>query len=194
MKIAKSALLILAVLALAGGATGAYFSDQESIAGNTYSTGTLNISLNHLVGKPFNISNAYPGLDSSWKYMDILNSPGTLPVESFVWLAKTGGSDELYNFLNINLYDSGWNSVCGGGDDVRIFTGPLSSITGQGNRIQTSNYDPDAAGTPGNDDIRAGQSQRICQTLWLPSWAPNSLQGQSIEFTEYVDAEQNNDF
>lgn len=198
IRIVKSLVVVMAALALAAGATGAYFSDQESIAGNTFSTGTLNLTLNHSAGKPFNVSGAYPGYQTGWEYYDAFNGPwpavpGQLPFEAYVWLSQTGGSAALYNALEIDLVDSGWDSTCGNGDDVSIYSGLLSSITGQGNRNQTSDNDPNSIGSPGNDDIAPGNSERVCQRLRLPSSADNSLQGLSTTFTEWVDAEQNND-
>jgi len=193
MKILKSLFVVLVVAALTAGATGAYFSDQESITGNTFATGTLDITLNHSSGKPWSVTNAYPGYTSGWEHMDIFNSPGTLPVEAYLWMSQTGGSGALYNNLWIDLYDSGWDSTCGNGDDVLIYSGYLSLLSNPPHRIQTSDKDPNASGTPGNDDIRPGKSQRVCQRLSLPASAPNSLQGLSTTFTEWVDAEQNDD-
>jgi len=198
MKILKSLVVIGVVSALAVSATGAYFSDQKSISGNTFATGTLRLTLNHSSGKPFTVSGAYPGYQTNWEHMDIFNGPyppqaGQLPFEAYLWLSKTSGSTSLYNALEIDLYDSGWNSDCGDSDDVLIYSGPLSGISGQTQRVQTSNRDPNAAGTPGNDDIRPGWSQRVCQRLRLPVTAGNSLQGKEVVFTEWVDAEQNND-
>ena len=198
LRIAKSLITILAVAAITVGATGAYFSDQESIPGNTFATGTLNLTLNHSAGKPFNVVGVYPGYQTGWEYMDVFNgpwppNPGQLPFEAYIWLAQTSGSSALYNALEIDLVDSGWDSTCGNGDDVTIYSGALSTITGQGNRTQSSDNDPNSIGSPGNDDIAPGNSERVCQRLRLPTSADNSLQGLSTIFTEYVDAEQNND-
>ena len=41
LKLAKSLLTILAVAAVAVGATGAYFSDAETVAGNNIQSGTF---------------------------------------------------------------------------------------------------------------------------------------------------------
>lgn len=196
--IVKSLIVIAAVAALAIGATSAIFSDQESIPENTFATGTLDLTLNHSQGKPFSVTGAYPGYQTDWEHMDVFNGPhppvaGQLPFEAFLWLQKTAGSSSLYGTLEIDLYDSGWNSVCGDGDDVLIYSGNLWSITNWQNRTQTSDNDPNAGGTPGNDDIRPGWSQRICQRLRLPSTASNALQGTSVTFTEFVDAVQNDD-
>jgi predicted ribosomally synthesized peptide with SipW-like signal peptide len=45
LRIAKSLLTILAVAVVAVGATGAYFSDTEVVASNTFATGTLDLKL-----------------------------------------------------------------------------------------------------------------------------------------------------
>jgi len=198
MKILRSMAIIGIVGTMAVSATGAYFTDQKSIAGNTFATGTLRLTLNHPSGKPFRVQAAYPGYQTGWEYMDVFNGPypaqpGQLPFEAYLWLSRTSGSSSLYEALNIDLYDSGWDSICGNGDDVLIYSGSLVGINGQAHRIQTSDKDPNAQGTPGNDDIRPGWSQRICQRLTLPTSVDNSLQGKEVVFTEWVDAEQNND-
>ncbi len=45
MKMFKSLITIAAVAAIAVGATGAYFSDSESVTGNTFSAGTLDLQV-----------------------------------------------------------------------------------------------------------------------------------------------------
>ena len=197
-RIAKSLVIILAIAVLAIGATKAYFSDQKSIPGNTFATGTLRLTLNHSDGKPFNVEGAYPGYQTGWEYMDVFNGPfspvaGQLPFEAYTWLNRTGGSQALYDALEIDLYDSGWDSDCGNGDDEYIYSGLLTGISGQSLRVQTSDKDPNSGGTPGNDDIRPGWSQRVCQRLRLPASADNSLQDLSTIFDEVVDATQNDD-
>lgn len=197
-RIGLSLLTIVAVFAVVTGATIAQFSDQGTVAGNTIATGTLVLTLNHSSGKPFSVSGAYPGYQTGWEYMDIFNGPyppvaGQLPFEAYLWVKKTGGSTTLFNALEIDLFDSGWDSTCDNTDDVQIYSGLLSGIKDQANRTQTSDDDPNSTGTPGNDDIRPGWSQRVCQRLRLPITAGNSLQGTSVTFDEIVDAMQDND-
>jgi predicted ribosomally synthesized peptide with SipW-like signal peptide len=192
LTILKSAVTILAMVALVVTATGAIFTDSKSIPNNTFATGTLRLTLDKSAGKPFSVSGAYPGYQTNWEYIDILNSGG-LPFEAYMYLVRTSGDHALYNALEIDLVDSGWNFIIGDYDDVPIYSGPLNNITNVGNRIQTSDKDPDCGGTPGNDDIRPGWRQRVGQRLRLPLSAGNFVQGKSVTFAEVVDAVQNND-
>lgn len=190
-RIIKSLLVIVAVGAIAAGSTGAYFSDQETIAGNVFATGTLNLTVNHSAGKPFSIQNAYPGYVSEWEHMDLFNE-GSLPFETFIRLTKDAGTDDaLYNVARIEMYDSGWDSICGNGDDALIWDDTLQQLTTHYTRA--SDNDPNSVGTPGNDDVRPGWSQRVCQRVSLPSSLDNSYMGMTANFTEVIDAKQNDD-
>ena len=65
IKIVKSLIVIVAVAALAVGATGAYFSDQATVAGNTFESGTLSLDLDPATtgnATPVIISNIKPGI------------------------------------------------------------------------------------------------------------------------------------
>jgi predicted ribosomally synthesized peptide with SipW-like signal peptide len=197
-RIALSLVSIVAALAVVAGVTTAIFSDSKSIVGNSVATGTLKLTLNHSAGKPWAVSGMKPGDVTGWEYMDVFNGPyppvaGQLPFEAYFRLENPVGDVPLYNALEIDLYDSGWDSNCGNGDDVQVYSGLLTGVTGGSLRTQTSDNDPNSGGTPGNDDIRPGWSQRLCQRLRLPSSVGNDLQGKSVTFDEWVDAEQNND-
>jgi len=192
LKIIKSLIIIVAMAAMASGATSAVFSDQETISGNTFATGTLDLELNNLVGKPFEVTGAYPGYISPWAHMDLSNV-GSLPFESYLWLNHTSDSPGLYAALKIDLHDSGADLVCGNGDDTSIYSGLLSGITGPGLRTQTSDNYFAAVGTPGNDNIIPRSAQRVCQRLELPSTASDALQGKTTAFSEIVKAEQDDD-
>ncbi len=196
----KKILLSLVVVALAGtavvGATRAYFSDQGSVAGNTVATGTLELTVNESAGKPFSITNAYPGYWSGWEYMDIYNS-GSLPFEANMTLSKTGGSGALWNKLLIQLATVGWDSVCNNGDggEVMIYNGlvnafPAQSVVSDISYWHLANED-DGSGPP--DNIRAGWSERVCQRVGVDVSAGNGVQGTSVTFDEVVDAVQDND-
>jgi len=78
LRIAKSFFTILAVAAVAVGATGAYFSDTETVAGNSFSSGTLDLKVDNM-DNPTTIATfgeMYPGQTArpSW----ILKNTGTI--------------------------------------------------------------------------------------------------------------------
>lgn len=202
-RIAKSLITIVAVLAIAAGATGAVFSDQGSIPGNTFATGTLELTLHHSAGKPFSVSNAYPGYWTNWEHMDIFNGPfppvaGQLPFEAYMTVSKTGGSTVLWDNLQVNMKTSGWNSDCtdGDGGERTIYNGNINAFPVH-NLVSTALYwhlanEDDGHASPA-DNIRAGYSERVCQKVGLLTSADNTVQGKSVTFTEIVDAEQDND-
>lgn len=201
MKILKSLVIILAMAALVAGSTGALFSDQKSIAGNTFATGTLKLTLNKSAGKPFSVSNAYPGYWTNWENMDIYNT-GTLPFEAYLTMIKTSGDTVLWDALQIQLETSGGNSICHDGDpgmtnqEKVIYNGNLNAFPVQ-KLVSSLNYwhlanEGDGSGSPA-DNIRPGWSERVCQKVGLLSSADNTVQGKSVIFTETVDALQDND-
>lgn len=191
----------LVMIALAGsiviGATKALFTDTGSVLGNSVATGTLDLSLNKSAGKPFTLSNVYPGYMSGWEHMDVYNS-GSLPFEAYMTLAKTAGDDGLWGYVRINLKTAGWDSDCTNGDaGERTIHDGLINTFGAHTLVSTANFwhnanEDDGSGTPA-DNVRAGWSERICQRVGVDSSADNSVQGKSVTFSETVDAEQDND-
>lgn len=204
MKIVKSLVVILAMAVLVAGSTGAIFSDQETIPGNTFATGTLNLTLNKSAGKPFTVSNAYPGYWTGWEWMDIFNGPyppvaGQMPFEAYLTMSKDPSSDYwLWGNLQIKLKTSGWDSNCNNGDggEKVIYDGYIKDFPAH-KLVSSANYwhlanEGDSSGSPA-DNIRPGYSERICQKIGLLESAGNQVQGKTVTFTEIVDAEQDND-
>lgn len=61
LRIVKSFLTIAVVAAIAVGATGAYFSDSEIVAGNTFAAGSIDLEIGAGDEVPFTIANVEPG-------------------------------------------------------------------------------------------------------------------------------------
>lgn len=187
--------LIVMMTAVTVGTSIAVFSDQESIPGNTVSMGTLDLVVNKSIGKPFSVTNAYPGyVYPTWEYADLFNN-GSLPLEAHMTFSHTDGSADLYNYLTIDLRTSGWDSICGNGDDTVIWNGLIKDIP---NQLQVSHYgyyvhanEDDGSGP--NDNIRPGYSLRLCQKVGVHIDAGNSVMGQSVTFAETFDAYSDND-
>lgn len=76
LRIVKSFLTIAIVAAIAVGATGAYFSDTETIPGNSFVAGSLDLGLGPTT-LPFIVTNAAPG-DSNSGVVTLTNN-GSLP-------------------------------------------------------------------------------------------------------------------
>ena len=77
-RIAVSVMALGLVLALAGAGTFAYFSDTETSTGNTFSAGTLDLTLNENNGQnvSFSFSNLKPGSQPKVSYK--VNNVGTI--------------------------------------------------------------------------------------------------------------------
>jgi len=194
-KIIASLGLVVAVAAATVGSTIAVFSDQGEVAGNTVAMGTLELTVNHSQGKPITVSNAYPGWKmGTWENLDVFNS-GSLPFETHFSFKKTTGSLALYKKLTVELRSSGFDSNCDDSDPL-IYNGLIKDFTPQ-MLISTAPYwhlanEDDGSGSPA-DNIRAGYSMRVCQKVGVDPSAPNSVIGQTVTFSEVVDAMQDND-
>lgn len=187
-KILISLLTIGLASAMSVGATSAIFTTQDSVVGNTVATGTLQMQINEGANKPINVSNWKPG-DSISGWFDAFNK-GTLNAEYWFYAQKTSGDNVLGEQLMIQLRDGGYTGAC---DGPIIYNGLLKNVGGFANKTETSDNNVHAASTPGGDDIRAGWTQRICQTVWLPDSADNSVMGKTFTFDEVMYATQNND-
>lgn len=189
--------LVVALAAVVVGSSMAVFSDQEVVAGNTVAMGTLEVTVNDSAGKPFSVTNAYPGwMLPNWEYIDILNT-GTLPLEAHMSFQKTSGSSQLYNQLTILLKTSGWDSDCSNGDagEKVIYNGKIKDFTPQTlvSDIAYWHLANEDDGSGPNDNIRVGWSERVCQKVGVHVDAGNAIMGTSVEFSEIVDAMQDND-
>ena len=101
-RIIKSMFVIVVVAAMATGATRVVFSDQKTIAGNTFATGTLTIDEGHGALKPWVISGAYPGYSTAFEWASITNT-GTLGGNLTTSAVNTGGNALLYGVLKIEV-------------------------------------------------------------------------------------------
>lgn len=188
LNVLKSAVTILAMVALVATATGAYFTADGSVTGNTFATGTLKLAVNKGANKPMVVSNWKPG-DSITGWFDAYNY-GTLEAEYWFYIANVSGSSDLKNALMIELRDGGYT---GAGDGPIIYSGPLTGLIGTANMNKTSDNNVHAGSTAGGDNIRAGWTQRIYQKVWLPTTAGNNVMGKTLTFDEIVHATQDID-
>ena len=88
LRIMKSLMVIVAVAAIAVGATGAWFSDEETSNGNSFTAGTLDLNVdggNTNVVK-FNVSNMRPGSQptGSWILANVGSIGGYLDLENIL--------------------------------------------------------------------------------------------------------------
>jgi predicted ribosomally synthesized peptide with SipW-like signal peptide len=86
-RIMLSLLTIAAVAVMATGATSAYFSDSEVVAGNTFSTGT--VSFGELGGMKINLSGMVPGVAQT----KVVGFEYTGSTNADVWVGARGTSE-----------------------------------------------------------------------------------------------------
>jgi predicted ribosomally synthesized peptide with SipW-like signal peptide len=100
-RIATGFMSIAGALAIAGGATFAYFTDTAVSAGNSFQAGSLDINIKDTeeeMNAPFDVEGMMPG-ESEYRYITIVND-GT---EDMKWRAYISGGDggELFNALRV---------------------------------------------------------------------------------------------
>ncbi|MBI2356810.1 hypothetical protein HYV12_02040 [Candidatus Dojkabacteria bacterium] len=196
-KILSSILTIAVVGALTVGATFAVFNERETIAGNTVATGEFNLTLDTSEGKPYNIPDAYPGFLDDWESIDISNV-GPASFEAYMSFEKTDGSSPLYNELTMKLTTAGEDDTCNTADvgENLIYEGKLKNFVPT-TLVSSLDFwsgatEEDNSGTPA-DNVAAGTTVRICQQLGVAADSGNEIMGESVVFSEIVDAVQDND-
>lgn len=136
-RIMVSMLLIALMAALIGGATMAWFWDQQSTGTNTFAAGTLELTVGSQDSVPINLTNMAPGQTSQY-YRWVLKNNGTLPGKLsviFGTVQNTGAAvlnrpkrqalEEYYNVtgdevINRNIGHLGWFLKTGKHPDVAL--------------------------------------------------------------------------
>ncbi len=189
LRIIKSLMVIAIVATVAVGATGAYFTDQETISGMTFATGTLSIedTSDTWMQHHIDFQNLKPG-DTIRKWVKISND-GTLDVDSLkIGVANVTGDATLLNQMTVAVYGTvtGYNQ------------GIYSPSWGTGQPIVPWLNGIDVLGTPvyvnpGNtaaDKMVPGSTDTIILDFRLPATSGNEWSGMSASFDLTFDAEQ----
>lgn len=151
LRIVKSFLTIAVVAAIAVGATGAYFSDEVTSIGNTFTAGTLELNVDgaHNNVVKFNATNMKPGsqLKGSYVVANVGSINGYLDVESIVVTDTENGCNaaeslagdvtcdnpgvgqgELSQVVNLRLFiDRDGDGWIGAGDTV-FYNGKVTDL------------------------------------------------------------------
>ena len=143
MKILKSLSLVVAVAAVAGGATYAYFSATATASG-TINTGTITVSLlnqnSETEFSPFTISNMYPGSTKQVEF-DVKNtsSADKISIRGAAYGTWAGSfetnftpDNTLLKIVQVERYNgSGWTTLIGDGNTAitGLFTDPYDVDT-----------------------------------------------------------------
>ncbi|OQA52570.1 MAG: hypothetical protein BWY43_00441 [candidate division WS2 bacterium ADurb.Bin280] len=165
--IAKSVLTVLAVSAIAVGATQAYFTDTDSVKGVTFGTGNVDLRASDEVkgwgngASEYQISaaNMKPG-DTITRMFGIRNF-GTAPTKVSMQIVKTSGDDALWNALDAEIVKVENYST--------IYKGKLKDMG--------EVFSPEFLG-----DTVLREMNRFTVKLTLPASYGNEMQSKSAEF------------
>jgi predicted ribosomally synthesized peptide with SipW-like signal peptide len=184
IRIAKSLITIVAVAAVAVGATGAYFSSSVDISDNTFSTGTLEIRINGVADEIDGVSfgPAAPGACSihTWTINNYgapwFAGPSNLPAKQLTLALddindEPGMSTELFNALNMKIeVNRGWPTW------MQVYDGPANGFT-SGDLLN-----------PRWTELVAGNSEELKATVCLPDSGDQSdLMGLTSEWDFIVE-------
>ena len=187
LRIVKSFLTIAIVATIAVGATGAYFSDNLTVPGNTLSSGTLDIVYNGSAKTAITLGNMIPGQwygdqaypDGDYK-LTVINSKSTSTMAAKYRFREqlTSADNDLYSKINVRVYRhemSGSTHLW-----VKYYDGPLSGML----------VDPSICSYMANLPVGNAHDWKFAYQL-DPS-VDNSYQGRSVTFTLFADATQAN--
>jgi len=186
LKIIKSLFVIVAVSAVAAGATGAYFTDSATIAGNTFSTGVLEIRVN---GEPSiigaNFSPMAPDQIGDSPEYDINNygapsfaGPSNLSAKRLLLTAGNHNDDGsgLWGAVRVKIeVNRGWDTW------QEAFNGRLADVR----YIDLL--------SPRWTELAPGDSERIRYQIWLPNsdYSQESRMGKTLTWDFVVEGRTN---
>jgi predicted ribosomally synthesized peptide with SipW-like signal peptide len=186
LRILKSLFVIVAVAAVATGATSAYFTDQEVVSGMTFTAGTLEIEnssdtwMTHV-----SFTNLKPG-DTIRKWVKLTNT-GSLDVASLkVSAVNKSDSTDLLDQMRVSVYGQV------NGFDQGIYTPDW----GNGQPVNSWLNNIDLLGTAVYRDATAahvmvnGKTDTIILDFKVPASLGDSYQGATASFDLQFDAQQ----
>lgn len=176
----------LAGLAFVGiGLSGALFSDSTALGGNTLTSGTVQIGTNP-GSTAFSAGNMAPGDDVSGDV--VVQNNGSLRMRySMVASADNTDGLGLRSQLRISVYDGLTPLQCSAGNfgAGNLLGGP--AVLGASQQL----FGDPAPGTdPGDRELIASDSERLCVRVTLPLATDSSYAGATTEVTLTFDAEQ----
>ena len=181
-------LLIIAVV-VAATATGAValFTDQETSAGNAFTTGTLDLALTDGTPLPFTVSDMAPG-DVVYGGLQVSNS-GSLELRYAMSTTADGASilDEQLDLTIDVVTGAGVDTVWYTDDDV-VGTADIFGPDGALSSAVIGN--PATGADAGDRTLAASANERLRFKVTLPSSTDNSYQGTICTVAFVFDAEQ----
>jgi predicted ribosomally synthesized peptide with SipW-like signal peptide len=186
-KILISLSVILAAAAIIAGGTYAYFSDTETSIGNTFSAGTLNLTIDGL-NSPlphFTLNNVKPGDSGNYevkfknegtiagahffiKVLNLTDSEGLNP-ESETGDKSESGPGELSSNVQITVTDG----------TTSYFSGTLKALSLLSNGVEIAG------------GLAADSEKEITLSASIPGEAGNDIQGDTLSFDISAELTQN---
>jgi spore coat-associated protein N len=178
----------LCLVGLGGIATGAIYTDEESMGNSSFTSGTVDIAAATDGGGTstlFAIDAMAPG-DVVYRSLTV-NNQGTLGLR----YSLTGSADDadgrgLNTKLQFTVRPMAGSESCN--DSLAATEGPLyTGAIGEGTLLFGS---PAAEISAGDRGVVAGGSDRLCVTAFLPNDTDNTFEGARTQLTLVFNAEQ----
>ena len=190
-RILISMLIIALAAAMIGGATMAWFTSTASVTGNTFSAGTVEVSLTEpnsleTAMTPVSASNMAPGDPATNKYF-ALNNKGSLPMLFRFYLTDVAGTLQDALMVRITLNPAEYPRTFA--DDEKR-QGANNQFVWEG-LLKDLNLTNVAAATAGYP-LPAGFTDIYEVKIWLPAETGNEFQGATFSGTLRVDAVHRN--
>ncbi len=178
-------LVVVSLVGLTAVTTGALFTDQATVSGASFVTGTVDINAS-ATSVPFTMSNMAPG-DTLTAGITVQNA-GTL-AERYAMSIKTddAASDTLAGQLlyTVKTGVTTCTTAGFGSSGTQVYSGPLGSSAG------TKVIGDNAVGAQSGDrTLAAGASESLCMQVSLPLATGNAFQGKTANVTMTFDSEQ----
>ncbi len=145
LKIARRLVVISAIVAIAVGTTKAFFWSNDSISNNTFSAGTLEVTLlsSDDSKTPFNWQGLFPGDTNHWEFK--ITNTGDLPQLFRAYLANYSGSTWILPYIDASVFLNHADGKGQYGESGKhlIWHGTLDQIYGSANALDNKNSLPD---------------------------------------------------
>ncbi len=177
------------VSAVAIGATRAYFTDTESVQGNSIGTARVEVALSAqgTTVIPITVPNILPGWTSPVYTIRSTNT-GTVPLK-YAWSAEfVSDSGMLFNALDVRMED---DYLCMGTNIWQKYPVPVDPVAGpftvapDGDPLSGLTMIPTSF-----INLPVGQAGCTRFTFTLPTTAGNALQGKTTNFNLVITATQ----
>ena len=171
---------LLSVLAFGVLGTGAWFTTDESISGNSVSTGTLDLEVS---GGPFSGTNLEPGAGYTSLGIFCVENIGDYDMKWRGWLKDVDDAKGLRNYLQVQaiLNPTGYEGNYGPADTTVFTDVPFTDLMGPNSHILLN--DPVYPFSPG---------YKACYQInaKLLSSAPNAVQAATLNTNLYIQGTQ----